>query len=139
MFDNLNDEDYGQPLNTNKIKQANTMRIYTTDRWYGVAVINNDVVSNMNSIDYGKPKMYQITFADGKTLKVHHDYILRYEHRTAPKLIKTGQLQGWGYAEGAHILNELSRDEQLKTSIQSLVNKALIEDRKSTRLNSSHT
>lgn len=127
MFDNLNDDDYALPLSINKLRQAKTMRIYTTDRWYGVAVINNDVVNDMNSIDFGKPKMYQITFADGKTLKVHHDYILRYEHRIAPKLIKTGQLQGWGYAEGAHILNELSRDEQLRTSIQSLVNKALIE------------
>ena len=36
-------------------------------------------------------------------------------------------LQGWGYAEGAHIVNELARDEKLKSSIQSLINKSLIE------------
>ena len=60
-------------------------------------------------------------------MRVHHDYILRYEHRTAPKIIKTGQLQGWGYAEGSHIINELSRDDKLKSSIQSLVDKSLIE------------
>lgn len=36
-------------------------------------------------------------------------------------------LQGWGYSEGSHILNELSRDEKLKSSIQSLVDKSLIE------------
>ena len=127
MFDNLNDDDYALPLNPVKISKAKTMRLYITDRWFGVGVINTNTVDNMNSIDFGKPKMYQITFADGKSINVHHDYILRYEHRIAPKIIKTGQLQGWGYAEGAHILNELSRNEQLKSSIQSLVNKALIE------------
>ena len=36
-------------------------------------------------------------------------------------------MQGWGYAEGSHIINELSRDDKLKSSIQSLVDKSLIE------------
>ncbi len=126
MFDKVSDEEMSQPLNREKIKGAR-MRLYITDRWYGVAVINNDTVTNMKDIDFGKPKMYSVTFADGKTLNVHHSYVLRYEHRTAPQLIKQGQLQGWGYAEGAHIINELARDDQLKASITSLINKALIE------------
>lgn len=126
MFDNLQDEDYSKPISIQKIKQARTITLYVTDRWYGIAP-STELVDDMNSIDYGKPKSYEITFANGHSMKVHHDYILRYEHRTAPRLIKNGQLQGWGYAEGAHILNELSRDDQLKSSITSLVNKALIE------------
>lgn len=126
MFDNLSDEDYSKPLNINKIKQSKVMRLYVTDRWYGVGV-GNETVSEMTSLDFSKPSSYNITFADGKALKVHHDYILRYENRTAPKLVKNGQLQGWGYAEGAHIFNELSRDDQLKSDITSLVNKSLIE------------
>ena len=60
-------------------------------------------------------------------MKIHHDYILRYEHRTAPQLVKNGMLQGWGYAEGAHILNELTRDDKFKATINSLVDKSLIE------------
>lgn len=126
MFDTVPDEEMSQPLNKDKIKGAR-MRLYVTDRWYGVADIANETVTNMKDIDFGKPKMYNITFADGRTIEVHHSYVLRYEHRTAPQLIKTGPLQGWGYAEGAHILNELARDDQLKASITSLVNKALIE------------
>lgn len=126
MFDNLKDEDYSKPINIKKLKESKIMRMYVTDRWYGVSV-RDETVSDMKSLDFGKPKMYRISFADGKTIDVHHDYILRYEHRSAPKLIKNGQLQGWGYAEGAHILNELSRDDQLKASIQSLLNKSLIE------------
>lgn len=126
MFDNLKDEDYAKPIEIAKIKHAKTITLYVTDRWYGIAP-STTLVDDMNSIDYGKPKSYDITFADGHLVTVHHDYILRYEHRTAPRLIKNGQLQGWGYAEGAHIINELSRDDQLKSSITSLVNKALIE------------
>ena len=127
MFDNLRDDDYKNPLNISKIRQSKTFKIYVTDRWFGVAQYGSETVTDMTNVDFGKPKYYSITFADGKSLTIHHDYVLRYEHRDAPKLIKTGQLQGWGYAEGAHIINELQRDDQLKTSIQSLINKSLIE------------
>ena len=127
MFDNLDDVDYRNPLNVNTLKQCKAFKIYVTDRWFGVAQFGRETVTDMTNIDFGKPKYYSVTFADGKTITIHHDYILRYEHRDAPKLVKTGQLQGWGYAEGSHIINELSRDDQLKSSIQSLINKSLIE------------
>lgn len=126
LFDNFDDNDYKLPLNIEKAKKAKTMRFYVVDRWYGVAP-SSEMVDDMNSIDYGKPKSYEVTFANGNTRTMHHDFVLRYEHRTAPKLIKNGQLQGWGYAEGSHILGELSRDEKLKSSIQSLIDKSLIE------------
>lgn len=126
MFDNFKDADYAKPLNKTKILASSTMRMYVVDRWYGVAP-SSSTVSDMKSLDFGKPKFYDVTFADGHTLRVHHDYILRYEHRVAPKLVKMGMLQGWGYAEGSHILNELTRDDKLKASVQSLVDKSLIE------------
>ena len=126
LFDNFSDEDYKQPMDIEKARKSKTMRFYVVDRWYGVAP-SSEIVDDMNSIDYGKPKMYNVTFADGVSKEMHHDFVLRYEHRTAPKLIKNGQLQGWGYAEGAHILGELSRDEKLKNSVQSLIDKSLIE------------
>lgn len=126
LFDNLSDEDYAKPLDFNKVKKAKAMKMYISDRWYGVQQSEN-TVSDMNSLDFGKPTSYSITMADGHSIKFHHDYVLRYEHRSAPRLIKNGQLQGWGYAEGSHILNELMRDEKLKTSIQSLIDKSLIE------------
>ena len=127
MFDNLKDEDYAKRMDYARIKKSNIMRMYVTDRWYGCAPTYDQTVTNMRNIDYGKPMYYTITFSDGKQMKVHHDYVLRYEHRVAPKLVKQGQLQGWGYAEGSHILNELMRDDKLKASIQSLVDKSLIE------------
>ena len=126
LFDNFSNEDYARPMDIEKARKAKTMRFYVVDRWYGVSP-SSEIVDDMTSIDYGKPKMYSVTFADGTTQTLHHDFVLRYEHRTAPKLIKNGQLQGWGYAEGSHILHELSRDEKLKNSVQSLIDKSLIE------------
>lgn len=128
LFDTLEDADYKKPLkeNIDKIKKYKYMRMYTVDRWYGVAP-STDTVKSMKSLDFGKPVYYDVTFADGHSIRVHHDYVLRYEHRSAPKLIKNGMLQGWGYAEGCHIINELSRDDQLKSDITSLVNKSLLE------------
>ena len=126
MFDNMKDKDYAKPLDINLAKQSKSMRMYVTDRWYGVSP-STSTVSNMNSLDFGKPRYYSVTLANGHTVKFHHDFVLRYEHRTAPKLVKNGMLQGWGYAEGSHILNELSRDDKLKSSISSLVDKSLIE------------
>ena len=127
MFDNFKDEDYNKPLNIEKIKQSKILKLYVTDRWYGVGEDTTHTVVNMSSIDYGKPQFYSITFSDGRVLRVNHDYVLRYEHRSAPRLIKQGPLQGWGYAEGSHILNELARDDDIKASITSLLNKSLIE------------
>lgn len=127
LFDNFTTDDYSKSLDVNKIKNAKSMKFYVTDRWYGLSPDYDNTVTDMKDPDYGKPKYYSVTMADGKTYRYHHDYIIRYEHRFAPKLIKNGMLQGWGYSEGSHILNELARDEKLKTSIQSLVDKALIE------------
>lgn len=126
MFDGITDEEYAHSINKSKIKNRK-FKIYVTDRWYGCSCSTDKTVKNMKDIDFGLPMYYNITFADGRSLKVHHSWILRYEHRTAPRLIKNGMLQGWGYPEGCHILNELSRDDKLKAAIQSLIDKSLIE------------
>ena len=69
MFDNIKDEEYAHPMNKNKIKQSKVIRYYVTDRWYGVTP-SSETVTNMKDIDFGKPKYYDITFADGKSCKV---------------------------------------------------------------------
>lgn len=126
LFENVKNQDLCKPLNKLNIKNKR-FKLYITDRWYGLSPSVDNLVKDMRDIDFGKPKYYNVTMADGTQWKVHHSYILRYEHRTAPNIIKNGYLQGWGYAEGSHIINELARDDQLKSSITSLVNKALIE------------
>lgn len=127
LFQNISFTEMEKPLDYEKIKGCKVIRSYVTDRWFGCNPSYNDIVSNLANIDFGKPKYYTIQFSNGESHKIHHSWVLRFENRGAPNLIKTGQLQGWGYAEGAHILRELQRDEKLKNSIQSLVDKSLIE------------
>lgn len=127
LFKGVSFEDMAKPIDYTKIKNCRYIKAYSTDRWFGCEPSYDDIVSNLANDDFGKPKYYTIQFADGSMYKIHHSWVLRFENRTAPNLIKTGQLQGWGYAEGSHLLHELSRDEKLKTSIQSLVDKSLIE------------
>lgn len=126
MFDNIEDKDYEKPLSKKVIQKSKAMKLYVADRWYGVSP-STETVDDMTSIDFGKPKYYTVSFTDGNQVKFHHSYVLRYEHRSAPKIVKCGMLQGWGYAEGAHILQALMRDDKLESSIQSLVDKSLIE------------
>lgn len=127
LFKGISFDDMKDPIDYNKIKGCEYIRSYVTDRWFGCSPSYGDTVSNLANEDFGKPKYYDIQFADGTSHKIHHSWVLRFENRGAPQLIKTGQLQGWGYAEGAHILRELNRDDKLKNSIQSLVDKSLIE------------
>lgn len=127
LFKGIKFDDMANPIDYKKIAGSKYIRCYVTDRWFGCSPSYDDIVSNIANDDFGKPKYYDVQFADGSHHRIHHSWILRFENRGAPQLIKTGQLQGWGYAEGAHILHELSRDEKLKTSIQSLVDKSLIE------------
>lgn len=126
LFEGIQNKDLEKPLVPAELK-GKRFKVYVTDRWYGVSQSVDDIVGDMKNIDFGKPKYYTVTLPGGQEWRVHHSYVLRYEHRNAPNLIKNGYLQGWGYAEGSHIINELARDDQLKSSITSLVNKALIE------------
>ena len=83
---------------------------------------------NFSDEDYKRP----INIEKARKAKTMRFYVVDRWYGVAPSsetvdVIKNGQLQGWGYAEGAHILGELSRDEKLKNSVQSLIDKSLIE------------
>lgn len=129
LFKGISLEDMENPIYDyyDRLANCEVVKSYVTDRWFGCSPSYDNTVTNISNIDFGKPKYYDVMFADGTQYKIHHSWILRFENRTAPNLVKTGMLQGWGYAEGQHIINELKRDEKLKASIQSLVDKSLIE------------
>lgn len=127
LFKGISFDKMEEPMTWDMVKGCKTIKAYVTDRWFGVSPSYDEVVTNLSNEDFGKPVYYTIQFNDGTHHRIHHSWIIRYENRNAPNLVKSGQLQGWGYAEGSHILHELNRDEKLKTSIQSLVDKSLIE------------
>lgn len=129
LFKGIKFEDMENPIydSLSKIKNSSYIKSYVTDRWFGCSPSYDDTITNISNDDFGLPKYYDIQFADGTQHRIHHSWVLRFENRQAPNFIKTGMLQGWGYAEGQHLLRELNRDEKMKDSIQSLLDKALIE------------
>lgn len=126
LFDNIPLNEMYMPLNVEHLREAKSIKLIVLDRWNGVIPSVNDVVLENSSDDFLKPKFYDIKIGDN-TYKVHYTYVLRYEHRRPPNLLQNGQLMGWGLPEGCHILNEIMRDEKLKNSISTLIDKSLIE------------
>lgn len=127
LFNGISFDKMQEPMNWDDVKNTTAIRAYVTDRWFGCSPSYDDIVTNLANYDFGKPKYYDVQFTDGTSHRIHHSWIIRFENRDAPQLVKSGQLQGWGYAEGSHLIHELERDEKLKTSIQSLIDKSLIE------------
>lgn len=126
LFDNIPLEEMETPLDIEKIKFSKNIRLHVLDRWNGIEQVTNDLVTNPTDPDFLKPKFYNLRIGN-QSFRIHYSYVLRYEHRIAPNLIRNGELQGWGLPEGLHLINELMRDEKIKNSITSLIDKSLIE------------
>ena len=126
LFDNIPLEQMSSPLDEKKIKQSKKINLEIFDRWSNLTVDITELETNIMSLDFLKPKYYKIRIGN-QEYKIHCSYCLRYENRPAPKIIKQGELMGWGYPEGVHLINEITRDEKIKESILSLIDKSLIE------------
>lgn len=126
LFDNISLKELEKPLNEEKVKHSKKIKLWVLDRWNGVNQLKDKLVLDVTSPDFLKPEFYEIRIGS-EMIKVHHSYVLRYEHRQAPNFVRNGELQGWGYPEGVHLVNELMRDEKIKNSITSLIDKSLIE------------
>lgn len=126
LFDNIPLEELQKPLNEQKVKNSKNFKLWVLDRWNGVNQLKDKLVLDLTSPDFLKPEFYNVRIGD-QNIKVHYSYVLRYEHRQAPNFVRNSELQGWGYPEGVHLINELMRDEKIKNSITSLIDKSLIE------------
>ena len=123
-------DDLSKPLNLNGIKKGASIRLFTTDRWYGLET-STELVKNYKSIDYGKPKYYTFYLenaGEGREsfMKVHHSRVLRFVNRRTVKMLES-RLMGWGISELEHIYQILMAHDTTNMSSVSLVGKALLE------------
>lgn len=123
MFDTV--KDYSKEPDMNLIRKAKKITIRVFDRWQ--LSCSSQKVSDPMDDDFGLCKYYTIMDdLSGQLSNVHHRYCMRFVLREAPKIIRD-LLSGWGYSSLAHIYTELMKDQQLKHSIVSLINKSLLE------------
>jgi phage-related protein (TIGR01555 family) len=125
MFDTITD--YSRTPDLNLIAKAKKITIKVYDRWQ--ITTSQEKVSDFMSDDYGLPKYYSVIEDENRSSKltqVHHGFVIRFVLREAPKIVKD-LLSGWGYSTLAHTYSELMKDQQLKYSVVSLINKSLLE------------
>lgn len=123
MFDTI--KDYSKKPDINLIRKAKKVTVRVFDRWQISPSATK--VSNPMDDDFDMSEYYNITSdVSGQLSKVHHGYVMRFVLREAPKIVKD-LLSGWGYSTLAHVYAELMKDQQLKYSIVSLINKSLLE------------
>lgn len=125
MFDTITD--YSKAPDLNLIAKAKKITIKVYDRWQ--ITTSQEKVSDFMNEDYGLPKYYSVIEDDNKNSKltqIHHSFVMRFVLREAPKIVKD-LLSGWGYSTLAHTYSELMKDQQLKYSVVSLINKSLLE------------
>lgn len=123
MFDTI--KDYSKKPDINLIRKAKKVTIRVFDRWQ-ISPSAKKVSDPMDD-DFDMSEYYNITSdVSGQLSKVHHGYVMRFVLREAPKIVKD-LLSGWGYSTLAHVYSELMKDQQLKYSIVSLINKSLLE------------
>lgn len=125
-----------RPFNINEVKKGAAISIVSRDRFnglnWGSSLVGEE---GLGTPDYGKPSAY--TFSSGHQLPgragtmlmnipVHYSHVIRGTGKVTTLYNET-RLSGWGMPYGQHVINELMRDEAVRSTAISLQKKALVE------------
>ena len=114
------DEILDQPLDLNTIMLNDFKGLLVFDRWSGITPDTSEMVTDLDSIEYGLPKYYKISIENGKEIRVHHSRVLRYVGRTLPRWEKEVE-QYWGASELEAIIEEIAKRDNTSFNIAQLV------------------
>lgn len=128
-----NQEDLSKPLDLDNIWLNDFRGLLILDRWTGVSP-SLELVTNINSVDFGLPKYYKILTGTQETkdleeLIVHHSRVVRFTGRELPKIEKISNMY-WGMSELERIFYELNKKNNLGSNIESLSFRANLIHRK---------
>lgn len=114
------DEILEQPLDIDSIMLNDFKGLLVFDRWSGIQPCLTEMVDDLDSIDYGLPKYYNVTVTEGQSIKVHHSRVLRYAGRVLPRWEKEVE-QYWGTSELETVIEEISKRDNTSFNIAQLV------------------
>lgn len=114
------DEILDQPLDINTIMLNDFKGLLVFDRWSGITPCMTEFVSDLDSVDFGLPKYYNVQVAEGQAIKVHHSRVLRYVGRALPRWEKEVE-QYWGASELETVIEEISKRDNTSFNIAQLV------------------
>lgn len=114
------DDMLDQPLDLNSIMLNDFKGLLVFDRWSGITPCMTEFVTDLDSVDFGLPKYYNVSLDDATPLRVHHSRVLRYVGRTLPRWEREVE-QYWGASELETVIEEISKRDNTSFNIAQLV------------------
>jgi phage-related protein (TIGR01555 family) len=113
-----------EPLDLDDVAPQSYRGVLVFDRWSGISP-GVELISDLESPDFGLPAYYQITLDDGAAFRVHASRVLRFTGRKLPNWERQAE-QGWGISEFELIYDELRKRDNTSWNIASLIFRANI-------------
>lgn len=114
------DEYLDQPLDINSVMLNDFKGLLVFDRWSGITPCSGEFVTDLDSVDFGLPKYYNVSVDEGQAVKVHHSRVLRYVGRQLPRWEREVE-QYWGASELETVIEEISKRDNTSFNIAQLV------------------
>lgn len=108
-----------QPLDFDMIMPGTFKNVMIIDRWTG-AYPSEELVEDVNDVEFGLPKYYEITLENGQVTRVHHSRVLRFVGRELPYWEKLAEVY-WGASEVETVFDELKKRDNTSWNIAQLV------------------
>ena len=114
------DEILDQPLDVSTIMLNDFKGLLVFDRWSGITPDMSEMVTDLDSTEYGLPKYYNVSVENGKAIRVHHSRVLRYVGRALPRWEREVE-QYWGASELETVIEEIAKRDNTSFNIAQLV------------------
>lgn len=118
MIDGDEDE-LDQPLELDSILPGTFKNLWIVDRWTGASP-SDELVDDINDVEFGLPKYYEVTLDGGKVEKIHHSRVIRFVGRQLPYWEQLAEV-GWGESEVEIVFDELKKRDNTSWNIAQLV------------------
>lgn len=107
-----------EPLEYDDIMPGAFKNLWVIDRWTG-CYPSDELVEDLNNVEFGLPKFYEVTFEDGSTQRVHHSRVIRFMGRELPYWEKMAEVY-WGASEVEIVFEELKKRDNTSYNILTL-------------------
>ncbi|MCL6442058.1 MAG: DUF1073 domain-containing protein [Alicyclobacillus sp.] len=108
-----------QPLDYDLIVPGSFKNLMIVDRWTG-AYPGEELVEDVNDVEFGLPKYYNMTMENGEQLRIHHSRVIRFVGRQLPYWEKLAEMY-WGMSEIEVVFDELKKRDNTSYNIASLI------------------
>lgn len=108
-----------QPLDYDDILPGTFKNIWVVDRWVG-AYPSGEMVDDINDVEFGLPKYYEVTLEDHTVTRIHHSRVIRFVGRELPYWEKLAEVY-WGESEVEIVYEELKKRDNTSWNIAQLI------------------